>query len=271
MAFHWTNNGTATNRQLKPWLDPTNSGILQFAGSNDPCNTVVPSAPVANFTANNTNIAPATTVQFTDLSTGLPTSWVWTVAPATGWAYAVGTSATSQNPQITFNTVGQYTITLTATNSQGSDNEIKNNYIIVAAASGPCAGSSATCDEYIKTVTLNTLNNLSSCSTGGYADYTSISSSLAKGTAYDLTILPGIIGQTALAYTNDEVAAWIDFNNNNSFSDPGERVAYVLVAAGWSNTFNFTVPTTATVGNVKMRVRISFSEDGAIDPCGEST
>jgi hypothetical protein len=118
---------------------------------------------------------------------------------------------------------------------------------------------------------LNTLNNLSSCSTGGYADYTSISSSLAKGTAYDLTILPGIIGQTALAYTNDEVAAWIDFNNNNSFSDPGERVAYVLVAAGWSNTFNFTVPTTATVGNVKMRVRISFSEDGAIDPCGEST
>jgi hypothetical protein len=40
MAFHWTNNGTATNRQLKPWLDPTNSGVLQFAGSSNPCSGV---------------------------------------------------------------------------------------------------------------------------------------------------------------------------------------------------------------------------------------
>jgi hypothetical protein len=160
---------------------------------------------------------------------------------------------------------------LTATNAQGSDSEIKNNYIVVAAMTGPCAGSSATCDEYINTVTLNTINNSTTCSTGGYGDYTNITTTLAKGTAYDLTILPGIIGQTAQAYTDDEVAGWIDFNNNNSFSDPGEQVAYVLVAAGWSNVFNFTVPTTAVTGNVRMRVRISYSVDGAIDPCGQST
>jgi hypothetical protein len=35
--------------------------------------------------------------------------------------------------------------------------------------------------------------------------------------------------------------------------------------------FNFTVPTTATLGNVRMRVRISYSPDGAIAPCGQST
>lgn len=271
VAFHWTSNGTATNVQLKPWLDPTNSGVLQLAGSSDPCTAVVPTAPVANFVANQTNVSPGTTVSFTDLTTGVPTSWAWTVAPATGWAYAGGTSATSQNPQITFNTIGQYTVTLTATNAQGSDNEVKTNYIIVAALTGPCAGSSATCDEYINTVTLNTINNTTTCSTGGYGDYTNISTSLAKGASYSMTILPGIIGQTAQAYTDDEVAAWIDFNNNNSFSDPGEQVAYVLVAAGWSNVFNFTVPTSATVGNVRMRVRVSYSVDGAIDPCGQST
>jgi len=271
VAFHWTSNGTATNRQLKPWLDPTNSGVLQFAGSNDPCSVVVPTAPVANFVANATNVTPTTTVQFTDLSTGVPTSWAWSITPGTGWAYAAGTSATSQNPQITFNTVGQYTVTLTATNAQGSDSEIKNNYIVVAAMTGPCAGSSATCDEYINTVTLNTINNTTTCSTGGYGDYTNTSTTLSKGTAYDLTILPGIIGQTAQAYTDDEVAAWIDFNNNNSLSDPGEQVAYVIVAAGWSNVFNFTVPTSAVTGNVRMRVRISYSVDGAIDPCGQST
>jgi lysyl endopeptidase len=84
-------------------------------------------------------------------------------------------------------------------------------------------------------------------------------------------MIPGTPGQTNSAYTDDELAAWIDFNNNNSFNDPGEQVAYVLVGAGWSNTFNFTVPTTATIGNVRMRVRISYSPDGAIAPCGQST
>ncbi len=271
MAFHWANNGTATNRQLKPWLDPTNSGVLQFAGSNDPCSVVVPTAPVANFVANTTNIVPAITVQFTDLSTGLPTSWAWSITPATGWAYAAGTSATSQNPQVTFNTVGQYTISLTATNALGSDIETKNNYIIVAASTGPCTGSSATCDEFINNVNLNTINNTSTCSTGGYADYTISSTTLAKGSSYSLTVIPGTPGQTNSAYTDDEIAAWIDFNNNNNFNDPGEQVGYVLVAAGWSNVFNFTVPTTATLGNVRMRVRISYSPDGAIAPCGQST
>ena len=271
MAFHWTNNGTATNRQLKPWLDPTNSGVLQFAGSNDPCSAVVPTAPVANFVANTTNIVPAITVQFTDLSTGLPTSWAWSITPATGWVYAAGTSATSQNPQVTFNTVGQYTISLTATNALGSDIETKNNYIIVAASTGPCTGSSATCDEFINNVNLNTINNTSTCSTGGYADYTTSSTTLAKGSSYSLTVIPGTPGQTNSAYTDDEIAAWIDFNNNNNFNDPGEQIGYVLVAAGWSNVFNFTVPTTATLGNVRMRVRISYSPDGAIAPCGQST
>lgn len=271
MAFHWTNNGTTTALQLKPWLDPTNSGVLQLAGSNDPCTAVVPTAPVANFSANQTNITPGTTVQFTDLSTGVPTSWSWSISPSTGWSYAGGTSASSQNPQVTFNSVGQYTISLTASNAQGNDIETKNNYIIVATATAPCTGSSATCDEYINTVTLNTINNTTSCSSGGYGNYSNINTSLAKGSTYSLTILPGVLGQTFQAYTDDEVAAWIDFNNNNSFSDPGEQVAYVLVASGWSNVFNFTVPTSAVTGNVKMRVRISYSVDGAIDPCGEST
>ncbi|MFM8963642.1 MAG: PKD domain-containing protein, partial [Sphingomonadales bacterium] len=131
MAFHWTNNGTPASEQLKPWLDAANLNVLIFGGSSDPCTPTTPVAPVANFTASATNISPATTVNFTDLSTGIPTSWSWSVSPATGWAYAGGTNASSQNPQITFNNVGQYTISLTATNAQGSDVETKNNYIIV--------------------------------------------------------------------------------------------------------------------------------------------
>jgi PKD repeat protein len=271
MSYHWTSNGTATNRQLKPWLDPSNSGALTLAGSSNPCTPTTPVAPVANFVANQTNVTPGTTVSFTDQSTGIPTSWSWSISPATGWAFAGGTTATSQNPQVTFNTVGQYTVTLTATNAQGSDAEVKTNYIIVAAATGPCTPSiSNACDEYIQNVTLNTINNTTACTTGGYASYTTSSTSLAKGSQYTVTVTPAVGATVGQAYTNDEIAVWIDYNNDFTFS-AAERVGYVLVAAGWSNQFAFTVPTTAITGSVRMRVRISYSVDGAIDPCAVAT
>lgn len=139
-----------------------------------------------------------------------------------------------------------------------------------AGNSGPCAASSAACEEYLNNVQLNTINNTSACSAGGYGNYSGISTTLAKGSAYTITITPAINGAPG-AYTNDEIAAWIDYNNDLDFDDAGERIAYVLVAAGWNNAFNFTVPANATTGLVNMRVRISYSVDGAIVPCGQST
>ncbi|MEY4217289.1 MAG: hypothetical protein RLZZ68_1745 [Bacteroidota bacterium] len=126
---------------------------------------------------------------------------------------------------VTFNTVGQYTVTLTASNAQGNDSEVKNNYITVVQNTGPCAAAADTCDEYIKTFLLNTINNNSNtCTAGGYADYTNISTTLAKGTAYSATVVPGIIGQAGnIAYTGDELAIWIDYNNDNDFVDAGEQ------------------------------------------------
>ena len=271
MAFHWTNNGTTAAEQLKPWLDPANTNLLVFAGSNDPCTPSTPVAPVANFSASATNVTPGTTISFTDLSTGIPTSWSWAVSPATGWSFAGGSTATSQNPQITFNNVGQYTISLTATNAQGSDIETKNNYIVVAAMTGPCTASGV-CDEYINNVNFNTINNTSTCGNNGYSDFTNTTTSLAQGNTYTLTITPAIINNTtANAYTNDEIAAWIDFNNDFDFNDAGEQVAYVLVATGWTNTFNVTIPLNSVTGQVRMRVRISYQPDGAINPCGPAS
>ena len=276
MSFHWTSNGTPANEKLKTHLDPANTGTLLLLGSANPCTPTTPTTPVANFVANQTNVAPGTVVSFTDQSTGVPTSWAWSVSPATGWAYSGGSSASTQNPQITFNTVGQYTITLVATNTQGSDSEVKTNYIIVAASTGPCAASStAGCtatsnNSYISSVQLNTLNNTSTCS--GYTNFSSLSTTLTKGNQYTATLIPSTTTANAPgAYTGDELAIWIDYNNDNDFLDAGEQVGYVLVGTGWSNVFSFTVPTTASVGNVKMRVRISYQpDDGAIVPCGNS-
>ncbi len=270
MSFHWTSNGTPTNEQLKTYLDPSNTGALTINGSTNPCSPVTPTAPVANFSASATTVTTGSTVTFTDLSTNTPTSWAWSITPASGWSFAGGTSASSQNPQVTFTTAGVYTISLTASNSAGSDNETKTNYITVTAATAPCTATGTTCDEFIQNVTLNTINNTTACT--NYMSY-SLSTTLTKGQAYSISIVPQIPGNNpGSAYTDDEIAAWIDYNGDLDFADAGEQIAYVLIGAGTnSTTFNFTVPASATTGTVKMRTRISYSQDGAIDPCGTST
>ena len=63
-------------------------------------------------------------VAFTDLSTNTPTSWQWSYGDATA-------NGTTKNPSHTYNTVGAYTVTLTASNSAGSGSKTKTNYITV--------------------------------------------------------------------------------------------------------------------------------------------
>lgn len=270
MSYHWQSNTTSGNIPLKNFLDPANTGVKVCDGSANPC-AVVSGPPVANFSATPTTVVSGGTVVFTDLSTNSPTSWSWVISGTAGtnWSYTGGTSATSQNPQVIFTTVGQYTVTLTATNSFGSDAETKTNYITVTAApSGPCAATSTSCNyEYISKVTLGTINNPSACT--NYGNYTSLSTNLTKGQSYTATVIPGAQGTAGSAYNGDEIAIYIDWNNDNDFVDAGERVGYVLVATGWSNQFTFTVPASATLGNLRMRVRISYQPDeGPIDPCG---
>ena len=95
--------------------------------------TVATSAPVADFSGTPTNICADDTVVFTDLSTNTPTDWIWSISPSSGFNYINGTDANSQNPQIRFVQAGNYSITLSASNTGGSDDEVKNNYIVADA------------------------------------------------------------------------------------------------------------------------------------------
>ncbi|WP_094226822.1 S-layer protein domain-containing protein [Methanolobus psychrotolerans] len=79
----------------------------------------VSTPPVASFTTNATgNEGPVPLiVQFNDTSTNSPTSWSWT--------FGDGGTSTSQNPVHTYNSIGTYNVTLTATNADGADTESK--------------------------------------------------------------------------------------------------------------------------------------------------
>ena len=106
--------------------------IINSAGSSTP--------PVAEFTASITTICVGSTIDFTDNSTNTPTSWSWSISGNEAL------SSTNQNPSLTFNTAGTYTVALTATNGDGSHTETKTDYITVNALPTVSftAGSSAT-------------------------------------------------------------------------------------------------------------------------------
>ncbi len=133
-----------------------------------------------------------------------------------------------------------------------------------ATATHSCANG----DEFIANVTINTINNTSNCSQ--YSNFTSQSTALVRGQQYTVSIRPGIVGSNNAAYINNQVAVWIDFNDNKTF-ETTERVGLTTFAAGTAVPllYSFTVPANAFVGNVRMRVRINYQPvDGNIDPCG---
>ncbi len=85
----------------------------------------VPVAPVADFSGSPTSGSSPLNVSFTDLSSGNPTSWSWT--------FGDGGNSTAQNPSYTYNSIGTYSVSLTATNANGSDGVTKTDYITVSA------------------------------------------------------------------------------------------------------------------------------------------
>lgn len=118
--------------------------------------------------------------------------------------------------------------------------------------------------EWISNVRLGTINNTTTASTGGYGNFTTISTNLSKGTSATITLSPGFAGTVYTEYFK----VYIDYNGDKDFDDAGENVfTSAGVTAAVSGTF--TVPTTAITGTTRMRI---VMQDGAIaGPCTSFT
>jgi len=87
---------------------------LQLVGTN---------AVTADFSANTTSGVAPLAVQFMDSSTNSPNAW--------SWDFGDGNTSTLQNASNIYGSPNQYTVTLTATNSYGSNTTTKTKYIEV--------------------------------------------------------------------------------------------------------------------------------------------
>ncbi|HBZ67910.1 MAG TPA: hypothetical protein DEO70_13840 [Bacteroidales bacterium] len=91
--------------------------------------------PSVGFTADNKTPCSGLTVKLTDTTLYNPTSWLWTITPNT-FQFVDGTSATSQNPSVLFTENKSYTVTLQATNVNGSSSVTRENYIQMGGFDG---------------------------------------------------------------------------------------------------------------------------------------
>jgi len=156
---NWDANGNTSSAQLKPWLDPTNSGVNTLDGAYEPCSQAT--APTCAINTSTTTITAGSSISFSDNSSGSPTSWSWNFDNTSLGGVSPSTS-TSQNPsQVVYSTAGTYQVMLTASNTNGTCSTTVN---ITVNSSG---GGSTVCDTLLN-VAANDSVRIYTVQNGGY-------------------------------------------------------------------------------------------------------
>lgn len=114
-------------------------------------------------------------------------------------------------------------------------------------------------DEYISGVVCGSINNTGTTA-DGYHDYTTMSTSMSDCGTYPITVTNGN------GYASDQCGVWIDWNQDGDFSDANETISMTGTPGEGPYNGTISVPSSATLGNTRMRVRITYS--GTLNACG---
>ena len=201
----------------------------------------------AEFSASTTNVTVGNSVTFTDLTTCNPTSWSWSFPGGTP------SSSTSQNPVVTYSTIGVYSVTLTATNATGTDTETKTNYITVSEYQPTyCASQGNNYSyEWIGKVVFGSFVNSSGAA--GYSNFTNLTVPLTPGASVAVQLTPTFSSSTYTEYWR----VWIDYNKDGDFTDANEQV-FTPASSTTVVSGNFTVAAGVT-GTTRMRVTMKYN------------
>lgn len=135
-TFFWDFGDNQTSTATNPSHTYNETGIFMVTltttnGCGESTETfsveVLSVPPNAGFNISEVNGCVPFEVTFTDNSTGTPTSWEWALPGSDN------ENATEQNPTVTYNTPGTYSVSLTVTNASGTSNAIESQVIVVGA------------------------------------------------------------------------------------------------------------------------------------------
>jgi PKD repeat protein len=192
-------------------------------------------------------------VSFKDGSINSPTSWLW--------EFGDGFTSILKNPTHTYASIGNYNVKLKVANSSGIDSTF--NIVKILNIGGPISAacfptSTQDINFGIRRVNFNTINKVSASSFEGYKDFSCFSNTtIHPGTQYAFSV--------STVSASEIIYAWIDFNNNGTFSF-GERVVYSPIIGDTLHQAIVSIPTGAIL-NTPLRMRIISSYFNISNSC----
>ena len=216
--------------------------------------------PSVNFSTNYVAGACVNPIQFTDLTTNLPTSWLWNF----GDGYT-GPQQTQQNPLHTYTTAGTYNVSLSATNTNGTASITRLNAVTIqipcfnycasngtgtAGPTGPQPSALWTTGVSVSNAT-PAYSNVTGIAATGYANYTALPITMSAGSQVNLTV-------TTNLFAIHRTSVWVDFNLNGTF-DANELLATGVSTNGTTSnlfTSTFAVPNSSSVSGLSTRMRV---------------
>jgi len=125
-SYSWEENGNTSFQQLKPWLDPGETGVTEIEGFG------YGNMLAASFYADTTSIVIGDYIQFWDNSSGDPTNWIWNFEGGNP-SFAEG-----KDPGvIKYDGYGHFDVRLIIDKEGITDTLIRANYIHVGASIYP--------------------------------------------------------------------------------------------------------------------------------------
>lgn len=121
------------------------------------------------------------------------------------------------------------------------------------------AAAASSVMEWLASVQIGDITN-NSGNNGGYGNFLAMQHAAIIGDEIDFTLTPGFNGSPI----PENWGVYVDFNIDGDFDDPGEEV-YTRNNYPFQNGGSFTIPASATPGQTRMRVIMSYAPN--IDPC----
>ena len=239
----WANLVDGTNPQDMPFVIDYTGGPC--AGTPVPGNTLSTLSTACagtNFTLSLQNCIPGTGVTYQWQSAASATG------PWTDIAGATGSTLVRNHTASTF-----YRCNVTCSGNTGSSTPLQVALTPASACYCVPANSDCTDDDVITRVRLSTLDNSSTCSANGYANYTT---TVAAPTVFSGAGNPITVNTPTV--WSENVSVWIDYNQNGQF-DAAEYTNLGTNAGNGGNITNtINIPATALIGVTRMRVRVRF-------------
>jgi len=240
-------NGIPTSCETFSYGEVEDYTVIIAAGTPD---TTAPSAPTLS--------ASGTTQTTTNLS--------WTASTdnvgVTGYNVYQGSTQIGTSTSTSYSVTGltpatAYSFTVKAKDAAGNLSNASNTATVTTLTNSVSYCSSQgnnTNDERISKVVYGSINN-SSTGTAGYEDFTSVSTSVSRGSSQTITITPLWTGTVY----NEGYAVWIDFNQDGDFDDSGELVWSKSASKTTPVSGTVTIPSSASLGTTRMRVSMKYN------------